>query len=109
MVYAEYEEYLGVTLSTEHNRNATLGKCLALSKPNPDWISFDFGIHVKDDYINGAVLLLFMHESFGKAKVHALLRSEDRSFGRALTATTGVHLEEFQKRFQTGYSKKQQD
>lgn len=61
-----YEEYLGLMLSSPRNRKEVLGKYLAMHKADPDRIDFDFGISVKNDYIDGALLLLFMHETFGK-------------------------------------------
>jgi hypothetical protein len=94
-----YEEYLGLTLSSPRNRTAVLGKYLALHKADPDRVAFDFGVSVKDDYLDGAVLLLFMHETFGKERVHAVLTSEERGFGKAMTSALGVSLEEFQKRW----------
>jgi hypothetical protein len=94
-----YEEYLGLMLSSPRNRKEVVAKYLAMHKEDPDRISLDFGITVKNDYIDGALLVLFMHETFGKKKVHALLMSEERSFGKAIRSVLGVGLEEFQKRW----------
>ena len=40
-----------------------------------------------------------MHETFGRKRVHAVLASEERRFGRALASALGVGLEEFQRRW----------
>ncbi|HEY8505798.1 MAG TPA: hypothetical protein VIL46_14530 [Gemmataceae bacterium] len=94
-----YEEYLALMHSTPRNRNEVLRKYLAVHKGDPDRIAFDYGIGVKDDYIDGALLLLFMHETFGKEKVHAVLASEAPWFGKAMASALGVGLDEFKKRW----------
>jgi hypothetical protein len=94
-----YEEYLGLMLSSPRNRKEVLMKYLAMHRQDPDRIDFDFGVSVKDDYIDGAVLLLFMHETFGKDRVHAILKSEERRFGRAMASALGVGLDGFKKRW----------
>jgi len=94
-----YEEYLGLMLSSPRNRTDVLAKYLARHKDSPGRIDFAFGIGVENDYIDGALLLLFMHEVFGKQQVHDLLRSQERRFGRAMAASLGVGLEEFERRW----------
>jgi hypothetical protein len=94
-----YEEYLGLMLSSTRNRTEVLKKHLANHKDGASRIGFDYGIHVEDDYIDGAVLLMFMHETFGKTKVQAILASEERRFGSAMASALGVGLEEFKKRW----------
>jgi hypothetical protein len=94
-----YEEYLGLMLSSPRNRKEVLAKYLAMHKSDPDRLDLDFGVGVKDDYIDGALLLLFMHETFGKDRVHAILKSEERRFGRAMASALGVGLDEFKKRW----------
>lgn len=94
-----YEEYLGLMLSSPRNRTEVLKKYLAKHKDGASRIGFDYGIQVEDDYIDGAVLLVFMHETFGKKKVQAILASEERRFGGAMASALGVGLEEFKKRW----------
>jgi hypothetical protein len=101
-----YEEYLGLMLSSPHNREEVLAKYLAMQKDDPDRIGFDFGVGIKDDYIDGGLLLLFMHETFGKERVHAILKSEERRFGRAMASALGVGLDDFQKRWDEWLKKK---
>jgi hypothetical protein len=101
-----YEEYLALMLSSPRNRGEVLGKYLAMHKGDRQRIGFDFGISVKDDYVDGALLLLFMHETFGSKRVHAILTSEQRSFGTAMASSLGVGLEEFQKRWDEWLRKK---
>jgi hypothetical protein len=101
-----YEEYLGLTLSAPRNRKEVLNKYLATHKENPNRIDFDFGISITNDYIDGALLLLFMNESFGRQKVQAILTSEEPRFGKAVTSSLGVNLEEFKKRWEEWIQKK---
>jgi hypothetical protein len=95
-----YEEYLGLMLSSPRNRTEVLAKYLTIHKDDPDRIDFDFGVSVKDDYIDGTLLLLFMHETFGKDRIHAVLRSEERRFGKAIVSALNVDLDEFEKRWE---------
>jgi hypothetical protein len=94
-----YEEYLGLTLSSPHNRKAVLGKYLTVLKQNPDRVDFDLGMNVEDPYIDGAMVLLFMHEMFGRERVHGLLLSTEPRFGKAVLATLGISFEQFHERW----------
>jgi hypothetical protein len=95
-----YEEYLGLTQSTPHNRKVVLAKYLALQRKDTNRIRIGFGIGVKDPYIDGAVLLHFMHETFGKEKIQAILTSETATFEAAAGPALGVSLEKFQQRWE---------
>jgi hypothetical protein len=100
-----YEEYLGLTHSTPHNRTVVLPKCIALQR-DPDRVRIGFGIGVKDDYVDGAVLLHFMHETFGAAKVQAILTSEATTFEKAAGPALGVTLDEFGRRWEEWRSRR---
>lgn len=95
-----YEEYLGLTLSSPHNRRVVLGKYLALHKADPGRVEIGFGVGIKDAYIDGAVLLHFMHETFGKERVQAILTSSAPTFEGAIRRTLDVTLEGFGKRWE---------
>jgi hypothetical protein len=95
-----YEEYLGLTQSTPHNRKEVLAKYVALQKDDPRRVRIGFGIGVRDDYIDGAVLVHFMHETFGKKKVQAILTSEADTFEAAVGPALGVGSEEFGRRWE---------
>jgi hypothetical protein len=82
-----YEEYLALTLSTEHSRTVTLEMYKALLREDPTRVGY-FG--VASDYHEGAVILLFLHERFGKEKLHALLRSKEKTFRRAVATELGL-------------------
>jgi hypothetical protein len=101
-----YEEYLGLMLTTPRNRKEVLAKYLATYKAGPGRVTFEFGVSVADPYIDGALLLLFMHEEFGKKRVQAILTSREPRFGKAVTAELGVGLDEFQKRWGEWVKKK---
>ncbi len=94
-----YEEYLGLTHSTPRNRGAVLGKYLALQKQEADRVRIGFGIGAKDPYLDGAALLHFMHEAFGRERVQAILTSEADSFETAAGPALGVTLEEFGRKW----------
>jgi hypothetical protein len=93
-----YEEYLGRTLSGTAIRAAFVGPHLKeklreagrvrLTKSEGGW-SFS----AKDVYGDGAILLLFLHETFGKERVQAILASEAKTFSEAVTGTLGITWE----------------
>ena len=82
-----YQEFLGMTLSSEHNRTATFSKYMAVVKADPDSVMLAHGyqdktprIVVGRDYTDGFALLAFMHERFGKKSVHASLQANATLF-----------------------------
>jgi hypothetical protein len=101
-----YEEYLGITCSSPRNRKEFVEKYLAKHEKARARVSFDFGIGVEDDYIDGSLLLLFMHETFGKKRVQAVLTSGEPRFGTAMARELGIGLEEFKKRWDEWLEKK---
>jgi hypothetical protein len=101
-----YEEYCGLMLSSEHNRTEVLKMYLSMFKKNPDRVNFDFGLSVENEYIDGAMLLLFMNETFGKNKVQSVLSSPEPTFGKAIVESLGVDLPEFAERWHEWLKKK---
>jgi len=81
--YDGYEDYLSLIRSTPHSREVTLPKYRARAQMN-----LAAGAPV-DVYVQGALILEYMHERFGHAKLVSLLRSEQPTFARALRATLG--------------------
>jgi hypothetical protein len=69
-----YEEYLGLTLSSEHSRNVTFPKYRDLHRQDRNRVTRAF--EVKNPYLDGPVLVEFLHESYGKEKVQAFLMSD---------------------------------
>jgi hypothetical protein len=94
-----YEEYCGLVLSSPYNRSDLVNKYLSFFTKDKDRVDFDFGINVKNDYIDGAMLVLFMNESFGKNRVQEILASPESSFGKAIGLSLGVDLPQFADRF----------
>jgi hypothetical protein len=94
-----YEEYLGLTHSTPGNRTRVLPKYLALQEHDAQRVRIGFGIGVRDDYLDGAAILQFMHETFGKERVLAILTSEAPTFEAAAGTALGVSVEEFGRRW----------
>ncbi|MEJ7733918.1 MAG: hypothetical protein WKG00_32580 [Polyangiaceae bacterium] len=85
-----YEEWLALQLASEHSRTVTFEKYKALVANSPDRIGF-FG--VANEFTDGTVLVAFLHDEFGTAKVRAVLRSKKKSFAEALEAELGVNAE----------------
>lgn len=100
-----YEEYLGLFLTTEHSRTVTYGKYLAEIKRDPGRVSLDFGVDVRDAYVDGAVVLKFMHDVWGRERVQAILTSPQGAFGGAIRESLGVGLQEFAARWQEWLAK----
>ncbi|HYF00417.1 MAG TPA: hypothetical protein VEJ18_15975, partial [Planctomycetota bacterium] len=94
-----YEEWLGLTRSTDRNRTERLDRYRKILKEDPARIDFSFGIDVREPYVDGVVLLDFLHAEFGRKRVQAILASPEPSFGRAMRKELGVGLSEMERRF----------
>jgi hypothetical protein len=82
-----YEEYLGCMLATEHTRAVTLGKYRELVARTPSRLADG---KVENPYIDGAVLIEYLHAEFGRQKVQALLSSAANTFDEAFRETFGI-------------------
>jgi hypothetical protein len=82
-----FEEYLAVTLSSEHTRKVTLEAYRAIVASDPARVS---SRAVKSGYVDGTVLHQFLRAEFGAAKVQAVLVSKETSFQAALKRELGV-------------------
>lgn len=94
-----YEEYLALTCSSERARTETLAKYIAIVKADPARVDFSFGLEARDPYIDGAVLVAFLHETFGRERVQQVLCSTEATFGAALKKELGVTLESFAEKW----------
>ncbi|MCB9855783.1 MAG: hypothetical protein H6818_08850 [Phycisphaerales bacterium] len=94
-----WPEYLGLTKVGEAARRATFAKYRGLVRDDAGRISFDFGIEVTDPYVDGAMLIAFMHDTYGAARVHRLLVSGERSFGGALVRELDTDIERFSSKW----------
>jgi len=92
-----YEEYLSLMLSSKHSKEITFIKYLNEIKQNPGRITWNNEIKVHDRYIDGSVLISFLHDLFGKRKTQAILRSTKSTFNDAFTETFGIDLYDFYK------------
>lgn len=95
-----YEEYCGLVLTSPFNRSKLTNKYISFFRTDPDRINFDFGIEVTNPYIDGAMLVLFMNESYGKDNVQKILTSSESNFGKVLTSSLGGNLSQFKERWQ---------
>ncbi len=99
-----YEEYCALLLSSPSNKTGAVEKYLASYRTNPERVNFDFGVNIQNDYVDGAMLLLFMNETFGKQKVQSILTSTEPSFGKAVVKSLGVDIVEFGRGWDTWLS-----
>lgn len=90
-----YEEYLALTCSNDHSRSVTLKKYKQIGAADKRRVRNDFGLSVRDNYLDGALIVAFMHDRFGKEKVQAALTADADSFGEALSKSLGVNLDSF--------------
>jgi hypothetical protein len=86
-----YEEYVSLLRSTLQTRTVTLEKYKDVVRNHPERVRHD--LTVQDAYVDGALLLLFMHERFGKERVQAILVSTKREFFDALTFELGMSVD----------------
>lgn len=85
-----WEEYLALTTSTEHARFVTLP--LYRRQVAARWAGGQ--PTTIDRYLDGAIILHFMHERFGQKTMFELLRSTQHTFAAALIST--LHRDETQ-------------
>lgn len=90
-----YEEYLGMTCSVDSDGLAAIDRRVQIVGDNPIRVDDAFGLDVQDAYVDGAVLLHFMHEQYGAETVRRILSSSEPTFGRAARAALGVDLTRF--------------
>jgi hypothetical protein len=102
-----YEEYLGMTLSSEHSRTVTFSKYMAVVKADPDSVMLACGyrdktprIVVDRDYTDGFAILAFMHEKFGKKAVQRILASEKETFREAMRESVQMDEASFYQKYQ---------
>jgi hypothetical protein len=102
-----YQEYLGMTLSSKHNRVVTIPKYMAVVKANPDSVMLAHGyvdktsrIVVGRDYTDGFAILAFMHKRFGKQAVQSIITSERETFLEAMRDACRMDVEEFYENYQ---------
>lgn len=92
-----YEEYLGMTCAPGDAGKAALARRTAMVVADPHQVDDSFGLDVRDPYATGAVLIRFMHEQYGAARVRRVLSSQEPTFGRAIRASLGVDLDGFMR------------
>jgi len=86
-----YEEYLGCMLASEHTRTVTMAKYRELVAKTPSRLRDG---DVENPYIDGAVLVQFLHERFGRQKTQGILLSPAGTFEDALRQTIGIDQRE---------------
>lgn len=79
--YEGYEQYLGLTRSSDHSRTVTMDKYVQEAQQA---LASHRGISELDLYIRGALLLKYMHENYGRERVQSILVSEEPTFASAL-------------------------
>lgn len=94
-----YEEYAAITLSRPRNRDLVLPAYLRLQQD--DRVRFGAEIEVQDVYVDGALLLHFLHDRYGRERVQAVLTSPLPTFAAALPAALGASLPELADAWRT--------
>lgn len=85
----------GTRSTTDHTRTVTLGKYRELVGRTPSRLRDG---DVENAYIDGAVLIEFLHVEFGRQKVQAVLSRDTNSFDVALRSTLGIDQRELFER-----------
>jgi hypothetical protein len=97
-----YEEYLACMIASEHTRTVTLSKYRDLLAGTPSRLR-DNG-EVENPYIEGTVVVEYLHAEFGRQKVQAILTNPSKTFDEALRATLGFDQRELFERVRTKVS-----
>jgi hypothetical protein len=92
------QEYLGLVTSPRGIRERVLPEYVRRQKDERR-IRFSAAIEVTDPDVDGAVLVHFLHEQFGRERLQALLAAQQPAFDAALVATLGVSLPELATRW----------
>ncbi|MFG0328121.1 MAG: hypothetical protein ACF8SC_12750 [Phycisphaerales bacterium JB037] len=95
-----YQEYLGMMCPATEAGRAALERRVAIVAAEPGRVDDSFGLDVRGPYVTGSVLLLFMHERYGRERVRGILTSAEPTFGGAVRASLGVGLGEFMRDFE---------
>lgn len=77
-----YQEYLGLTRSSDHAREVTANLYRERSRKDPSTVRM--GLQVENEYSDGVALVMYLHDAFGPDKVKAILTSEAHDFWTAV-------------------------
>lgn len=91
-----FEEYLAVHFGSEHAKNVTLGLFRKKVAADPGRIAY-WG--VENEYLDGTILIEFLHQTFGSKKVNALITSQAQTFDEAVQRELGVNEENLLRRW----------
>ena len=94
-----YEEYLACVIASEHTRTVTLSKYRDLLAATPSRLR-DNG-DLENPYIEGTVVVEYLHAEFGRQTVQAILTNPSNTFDEALRATLGFDQRELFERVRT--------
>lgn len=98
---AGYAGYLSLTCSDEHNQTITLEAYKDLLRADPDRVqATKDGITTLQPYVDGTVLLLYMHEHYGNYAGLRLLHSPEPTFWAAVDAEFGLTPEQLAEQVQ---------
>jgi len=97
-----YEEYLGLHCSSQHSRTVT--RNLYIQDVAKESFRVILGekegnkiIATQKVYQDGVVLLIFMHETYGRTRVQNILSNTSDNFYESLTTELGIDLQTFFK------------
>lgn len=93
-----YDEYLA-GIHGRRSEDVTLASYRDRVRNNPDRVSFDGGIAVGNPYSDGAVVVAFLHDMYGRDAVQNIWLSPEPTFERALLASLDTDYRELERRW----------
>ena len=93
-----YDEYLA-GIHGRRDEDVTLASYRDEVRHDPGRVTFDRGIQVGNPYSDGAVVVAFLHDMFGRDAVQNIWLSPEPTFERALLTSLDTDYSELEKRW----------
>lgn len=93
-----FDEYMSGKISRREEDDTLAGYRHQIRR-NPGRISFSNTIRVQNPYRDGAVLVQFLHESFGRDAVQNIWLSQEPTFDKALLSALGTDMTGLEQRW----------
>lgn len=87
-----YEEYLGIINSSNHNRTVVFARYREIVRSDPSRVGLAASITVRDSYVDGAMLLAFLHDRFDRNRIQNILTNPAATFDEAFKAELGTTM-----------------
>ena len=93
-----YDEYLA-GIHGRRSEDVTLASYRDRVRNDPGRVRFDGGIEVGNPYSDGAVVVAFLHDMYGRGAVQNIWLSPEPTFERALLTSLGTDYRELERRW----------